>query len=305
MGPPDAWDLRVDFQNYYEAGFLGADIYFPDDNVPVARPFPGDSNKRLLLDRGPIDLDASPLWRKNIEFYEYFLARRKEGFTYKGRPIGGVVPKGLGTDGPLTLFMSLRGDGGLLDMYLDPGYFHQMMSYFTEFAVNMVRKARRIVGQPERQDAFEFADDSIELISAGDYESFVLPYHRKLKEELGGAGPHSIHICGDVQRHFPAIIRELGISSIDTGFPINWSTLRDEVGPGVEIAGGPHVEILRRGTSDEVRTETQRILQSGIMRGGRFIMREANNLAPLTPLGNLRAMYETVRRFGNHDVRMR
>jgi len=300
MGLPDAWDVYVDFQNYYEAGFLGAQIYFPADNVPVARPFLDDDNKRMLLDNGMFDLDASPLWRKNVEFYEHFVEKKKEGFTHKGRPIGNVSLKGLGTDGPLTLFMSTRGDHGLLDMYVDPDYFHQMMAYFTDFAIGMVRKARRIAGQAEKQDALGLADDSIELLSAADYGRFILPYHRRLKEELGGSGPYSIHICGDVQRHFPALVRELGITSIDTGFPIRWETLRDEVGDSVEISGGPHVEILRRGTPAEIRTEVRRILASGIMRGGRFILREGNNLAPLTPLANLRAMYEAAGEFGRY-----
>jgi len=300
MGLPASWDIVVDFQNYYEAGFLGARIYFPEGNVPVAEPFLDNDHKNMLLDKGLPDLDKSPLWRKNVEYYEYFSARKKEGYTYSGRPIGSVALKGLGTDGPLTLLMSIRGAEGLVDMYADTEYYHQMMSYLTEFAIMEIKTARRIAGQEERQEAFGFADDSIELLSAEDYRRFVLPYHKRLVDELGGAGPNSIHICGDVQRHFRTIIEELNVRAIDTGFPINWGTLRDEVGDDVQIQGGVHVETLRRGSADEVRAETRRILQSGIMRGGRFIIREANNLAPLTPVGNLAVMYEAVKEYGRY-----
>ena len=52
MGLPEKWDVRVDFQNYFEAGFLGAEIYYPEGNVPVSRPMLNDDNKRMLLDRG-------------------------------------------------------------------------------------------------------------------------------------------------------------------------------------------------------------------------------------------------------------
>jgi uroporphyrinogen-III decarboxylase len=300
MGLPAAWDVYVDFQNFYEAGFLGSEIYYPDGNVPVARAFLDDRNKRALLDRGLPDLDESPLWRRNVETYEYFTAMKKEGFTFCGRPIGNVGLKGLGTDGPLTLFMSIRGADGLVDMYADGGYYHEMMQYLTEFIVGMIRKARRIAGQAERPEVLGFADDSMELLSAQDYGRFVLPYHRQLVAELAGAGPNSIHICGDVQRHFPTLVRELNIRSIDTGFPVQWETLRDEVGEAVEISGGVHIETLRRGTAQEVRGETAHILRSGIMRGGRFILREANNLAPMTPLSNLAAMYDAAGEFGRY-----
>jgi uroporphyrinogen-III decarboxylase len=300
MGLPAAWDVYVDMQNYYEAGFLGAEVYYPEGNVPVARAFLSDDRKRALLDRGPIDLDKNALWRRNVETYEYLLARKKEGYTYKGRPIGNVNMRGLGTDGQMTLLMSVRGANGLLDMYVDEAYFREMMEYLTEFAVGMIRKARRIVGQEERQEKFGFADDSVELLSAEEYKRFVLPYHKRLFGELGGKGPNSIHLCGDAQRHFPTLVKELAVNSIDTGFPVRWETLRDEVGEGVEISGGVHVEILRRGTAAEVREESRRILQSGIMRGGRFILREANNLPPEVPIANLQAMCDAAREFGGY-----
>ena len=53
--------------------------------------------------------------------------------------------------------------------------------------------------------------------------------------------------------------------------------------------------LLHDGSPDEVRAEVQRILDSGICEGGRFVLREANNLAPHTPFANLAAMYETAR----------
>jgi uroporphyrinogen-III decarboxylase len=47
-----------------------------------------------------------------------------------------------------------------------------------------------------------------------------------------------------------------------------------------------------------VRTEVQRILGSGIRYGGRFILRQANNMPPGVPLANLQAMYDAVKEFG-------
>jgi len=300
MGPPEKWNVSVDFQNYYEAGYLGAPIRFPEGGVPVAERFLTAEHKHDLLESGPPHPHETPLGRKMVEIHEYMLRRRREGLEYRGRPLGEIRPPGLGTDGPLTLMMSIRGDAALVDMYVESEYFHRMMALLTDFIIANIRATRRLAGRERRPERFDFADDSIELLSTADYREYVLPYHRRLIEELAGAGPHSIHICGDVQRHFPTLISELNIDAIDTGFPINFATLRDEIGADVEISGGIHADFLRRAAPAKVRAESRRILTSGIRRGGRFIFREANNLAPQTPMANLAAMYDAAKEFGRY-----
>ncbi len=79
--------------------------------------------------------------------------------------------------------------------------------------------------------------------------------------------------------------------SFDTGFPVEHGRLRQELGEDVEILGGPEVGLLLDGAADKVYERTRSILASGIMRGGRFVLREANNLPPLVPEANLSAMY--------------
>jgi hypothetical protein len=44
----------------------------------------------------------------------------------------------------------------------------------------------------------------------------------------------------------------------------------------------------------------RRILESGIMEGGRFILQEGNNLPPCVPLENLEAVYATCQEFGRY-----
>lgn len=66
--------------------------------------------------------------------------------------------------------------------------------------------------------------------------------------------------------------------------------LNRELSPEVTIHGGPNIMLLRDGSPEEVSTETRRILE-----GGKFVLREANNLAPCTPFENLNAMVQTAR----------
>jgi uroporphyrinogen-III decarboxylase len=66
----------------------------------------------------------------------------------------------------------------------------------------------------------------------------------------------------------------------------------------VRILGGPHVELLMHATPAQVRDEVRRIMESGILDGGLFVLREGNNLAPRTPLDNCDALYHAGREFG-------
>jgi uroporphyrinogen-III decarboxylase len=57
---------------------------------------------------------------------------------------------------------------------------------------------------------------------------------------------------------------------------------------------------LGAATPGQVREEVRRILDTGIRGGGRFILREGNNLPPDVGLEQLWAMYDTVREFGRY-----
>jgi len=51
-------------------------------------------------------------------------------------------------------------------------------------------------------------------------------------------------------------------------------------------------------TPDQIYAIARGILNSGIKRGGKFIMAEANDLAPCVPLANLEAMYRATKEYG-------
>jgi uroporphyrinogen-III decarboxylase len=65
--------------------------------------------------------------------------------------------------------------------------------------------------------------------------------------------------------------------------------------------GGPQVALLLGGTADEVYQRTESILDSGVMEGGRFILRDGNNLPPGVPEANLAAMYQACLDHGGYN----
>jgi uroporphyrinogen decarboxylase len=108
-------------------------------------------------------------------------------------------------------------------------------------------------------------------------------------------------LCGDAYRHFRILRDELNIMAFDTGFPIDLAKATRELGPEVRLQGGVHVTILRDASPEGVREECRRILLSGVKENKKFIFRDANNLAPHTPLENILAMYDAVKEFGKYE----
>jgi hypothetical protein len=304
MGLPSVgWNLGVEFQNIYEAAWFGCPIEYHDDQVPDTRPIlDSDATKNLLFERGQPD-PFSGLMQKNWEFYDFLKNKQNEGWTYQGRPIASVNPCGLGTDGPLTVACNIRGATEFMtDLIEDPEYALKLMDFITTGTIRRIQAYRARLGLPlKNTEAWGFADDSVQLISTGMYQEMILPFHQRLKEALSEAPKTSIHLCGDSTRHFQFLRDNMGITSFDTGFPVNFSKLREHIGPDVEILGGPQVALLISASAKEIYEESKRILTSGIRNGGRFVFREGNNLPPGVPLENLHAMYAAAKEFGQYN----
>ena len=301
--PEHGWHLYPDFQNDLECGWFGAEVKYSDNAVPFTIPFLRDDDKKDMLFKKGIPELFNGLLGKSLEFYNYFTEKKNKGYTYENKPINSIGFGGMGTDGPMTVACMLRGTTEFcIDLYEDTGYALELMDYITEAAIFRIKGLRKYFGQPEKTPSIGFADDSIQLLSREDYEKFVLPSHKKILRELtDGTGRNSIHLCGDATRHFKKIQDELSVYSFDTGFPINFKATLESLSPETQINGGVHVETLMRGTADKIREAVENICGEVKPLSKKFIMREANNLSPKTPLENISAMYEAVKEFGRFE----
>jgi len=301
--PKEGWHVYVDFQNSYEAAWFGCEVRHYKDQVPDTVPLLQDEKKKnLLFDQGIPDPFEGGWMKRNWEYYDYFMDQKEKGFTWKGLPLLGATPTGFGTDGPLTMACNLRGASEFFtDLLDDTEYALQLLEYITEATITRIQAYRKRFSQPLKTQGWGFADDSIQLISMQMYEDLIFPFHKRLVDTFSEGGPNSIHLCGDSTRHFPFLAEHLNIQSFDTGYPVDFAWLRQALGPEVEFWGGPSVPFLQQATPESVRDEVKRVLGSGIMEGGRFVLREGNNLAPGIPLENLWAMYEAGKEFGRYD----
>lgn len=301
MGVPEnGWTVNVDFQNYYEAAWYGAEVCYPDQEVPYAVPLLNEDNKELLFERGIPDPFGGFMARAK-EYYDRFRERMKTA-EILGQKITDIGAWFTTTDGMFTVACELRGPDNLcIDMYEDPDYYHQLMEYLTESTIARMKAWRRYQGKPEIEKSFGFADDSIMLLSNEMYREFVLPYHKKLAhalstmEERGG-----VHLCGDATRHFKTLRDELNIYSFDTGFPVKHGKLCQELGPEVTIQGGPSAQLIRNGTPEEIERESRRILEEVKPVSRNFVFRDGNDIPPYTPMENIQALYDACLKYGRY-----
>ncbi|MCC7191177.1 MAG: hypothetical protein IT444_00220 [Phycisphaeraceae bacterium] len=298
-GLPEVWDIGLRLYNVAETAFLGGQVYFPPGQVPSTEPILTEENKHTIFDRDLHHPLESGFLKKYLDFWKEMDAICK-GMTFEGRPVRLAPWAPVWTDGPVTLACNLRGSDFLTDLVEDPEYADRLLGFVTDAAI--IRRKTFYAYWGDRVSVSNIlADDSCAMIGPQMYIDRVLPHHRRYFDSVSADVPRLIHLCGKASHLFPIIHEQLGVSSFDTGFPIDHGRIRQELGEDVEISGGPEVDLLLRGTPSQVYQRTTDILNSGIKRGGRFILQEGNNLPPGTPMASLEAMYEACLDHGSYN----
>lgn len=307
--PDDGWHVYVDFQNSYDAAWMGCPIRYFQGGLPDTIPILAE-HKEALYDMPKWVDESKGLMPRAKEFYEQMLdaCSKKE---YHGLPL--LLPAKApmeGTDGPLDLAYKLRGAENLLiDMLTDENYYHDLMQYITENLIKRIKRMKEYRWKlcndsadkgKYKTDNYTFADDAIALLSQNQYKEFVYPYHKRFFDEFSTGASATMHLCGDATRHFRFLRDVFNVKTFETGFPVDFAWLREELGEDVTIYGGPTVMLIKDGNAESIDAEVKRICRSGIMRGGKFVMIAANNLAPMTPVENIMAMYEAVKSWGKY-----
>ena len=301
MGLPECWYLWVDFQNSFEASWAGAPIRYIPGQLPDTLPiFDTDRNKLYEM---PKQLPAEHgVVADGMAFIDYMTDYCKT-HEYMGRPI--TPPRrfvGEFSDGVFTLACKLRGAENLiLDMMDECGYYEDLMEWLTQNIINRMLTLRKMHRESWNETLdFFYADDSIELLSYEMFKKYVLPYQKRIFDVLSGGKKCGMHLCGNSMHLFAGLVQDLPIDSLDTGFPIDHGKLRKLVGPDITLYTGPTIMLLQNGKEDAIKAEVKRILESGVTQGGKYIMIAANNMAPRTPVENIRALYEAVQEYGRY-----
>ncbi len=137
------------------------------------------------------------------------------------------------------------------------------------------------------------------IISPAHLREYILPWHRKYAELAHRRGRFFLlHSGGHVEAIMPDLIETVGIdakhSFEDVIVPVD--QFKQRWGDRVAVLGGVDVDLLARGSADEVSQRTGRILQSCAANGG-YACGSGNSITNYVPPANYLAMIETVHRF--------
>lgn len=137
------------------------------------------------------------------------------------------------------------------------------------------------------------------LISPRHLREYILPWHRRYVELAHSTGRlFLLHSCGHVESVMPDLICDVGIdakhSFEDAVVPVE--RFKASWGEQVSVLGGVDVDLLSRGSPDDVRRRTREILGACAPTGG-YACGSGNSITNYVPVENYLAMVETVHRF--------
>jgi len=136
------------------------------------------------------------------------------------------------------------------------------------------------------------------LISPDHLREFILPWHRKYAELAHRRGRFfMLHSCGNIEAVMPDLVDTVGIDAKHSfedvitrveNFKLEW-------GSRVAVLGGVDVDILSRGTPEQVRRRTRAILET--CAAGGYACGSGNSIANYVKPENYLAMLQTVHRW--------
>ena len=291
-----AW---TDFQNSFEAGSLGVEIIFPDDDIPWVGPGWVKNEKDLVRLDG-MDFIHAGINARQIAFRKAMIeVAEKYPVRFRGGPVfhPGANPALTHTsDGPFGVAGDLMGATDIFIAVKErPDFVRELLRIVTGKLIAYLDFCWEEEKLPEPRD-FAWTDDLAVSLSAETYREIVLPFEKNLRNRFDGRT--SLHMCGRSDHLLEIFRDELRIHEYQGfGYEVGLERIRDVMGGRVVLLGNVNPMLIRDGTPAEVREATRRVLEVlGPSRG--LIVQDGNNIPPGSPLENINAMMEAAERYG-------
>ncbi len=132
------------------------------------------------------------------------------------------------------------------------------------------------------------------LISPDALRQYILPWHKKLTALVHQhQRPYFLHSCGNLETIMEDLIADVGIdgkhSFEDVIIPVQ--DFQVKYGDRIAALGGLDIDILSKGTPEQVREKTQFLIESCGIRG-RYAVGSGNSIPSYIPVENYLAMVD-------------
>ena len=197
---------------------------------------------------------------------------------------------------------SLRGmENVLMDFYLNPAPVHRLLDALTDFYCAIIRRLAR----EAKVDGIFTSDDigmqTGPMFSPEIFAQFFRPRYERIIRTAHEEGLHFwLHACGDISLFLEDFIA-MGLDVIHPiqKYAMDMDATARRFGGRIAFWVGMDVQqILPRGTTEEVRRETRRMIDAFDRTGGGCLVTAGNGITGDVPLENLRAFYEETYEYG-------
>jgi uroporphyrinogen decarboxylase len=291
-----AVDQRVRFwhQLGYDALWTGASLQLPDT-------FQLQTSDTAELSRGErtwVDENSGRItsWQ---DFETYPWPKAEEADFYPLEFTARILPEGMAIIGliwgilePLCWLMGYRSLA--LALYDQPDLVQAMVDRIAEIYIPV---ARSIV-QMDRVVALWMGDDmgfrTGTMISPAHLRQYIFPYQKEIASIAHEHGKlFLLHSCGNLEAVMEDLIEEVGIdarhSFEDAIQPVE--RFVDSYGKRIAVIGGVDMDLLARGSQEQVRTRTRQILEA-CAPSGAYILGSGNSIANYIQPQNFIAMLD-------------
>jgi len=294
-----AW---TDFQNTFEAGSLGCEIHFPDDDIPWVGEgwVKSDDDLRRLeafdyVDNG-INARQVAYRRAMIDVAEKYPVR------FQGGPVfyPGANPSLTNTsDGPFGVTGDVMGQvEAFTAIYERPDFVHEVLRIVTGKMIQWLDFCAEEMNLSQPID-FAWTDDLAVSLSAATFREFALPYNQQMRFHFDGRA--SLHMCGKSD-HLLAIFRDdLQIDEFQGfGYQVDLDRVAQEMAGRVVLLGNVSPMLIHSGTPEQIREATRQVIEKLAPHRG-LIIQDGSNIPPGTPLENINAMTEAAELYGRYS----
>ena len=256
--------------SYREPADLGAQIEFPEDNLPMCR--------------HPLLAEATGLGKlKSLTSPGKRMGDIVEGVRLLHEQVGGQIPVMGWVEGALAQAVVLRGDSELmLDIYDRPEFVHELLEFCCELEIAFARW--QIAAGA---DIIGLGDAIASQVSPRMYRQLALPYEQRIFQAVHEMGALArLHICGNTTR----ILADMPLSGadiIDIDWMVDIRQAAQVFGDGPALVGNfDPVAVMLNGTVPQVEAAVRYCVENG---GDKYISGAGCEIPEGTPYENMQA----------------
>jgi len=176
------------------------------------------------------------------------------------------------------------------------------------YLCGMQRLLESYLLEPEFAGALVLGDDYAHktgtIMSPAHFREFVLPGLAEVVQNIKSHGAYCVkHTDGNIWAILDDIVNTGidGIGPLEPGAGMDLAEVRPAVGQRVCMVGNVDVDLLCRGTAEQVRQSTRALIRA-VSPGGGHILSSGNSITSAVQPENFRAMIETAHQHGRYPI---